>query len=386
MMLQRFFLAWLFFLGAPLAVLAEAPEEELKECKGNLRLIHDAIQIYRMNHQELPETLSAIFDEKKEFFWCPVARRLGKTSAEIAGRNSADKNTSYFYEFSLEPIPSSLPGVPVRTERDRKRWQMSLVGSAVPLVRCFAHGEEHVLNLSFGGKIYPSPREWEPLFYDVVKAEDLWTNDFWGASSLVRVVQVPPREAATPRALIDLSGFYNASLLKPWLSKKEGGSLAMFPAGVQSFAEIQFDARGIVQLHSSKMDVPIYPAEVKGITVGQRCRHLHFLHAAGAQSEPGTVLGFYRIHFEKSAPIQAPIVYGNEVLSWWNEHNDALTGKDSVLAWNGAAPGSPAKRDTVRLFKTQWQNPRPQEVVASIDFVSALADSAPFLLAITVEP
>jgi hypothetical protein len=39
----------------------------------------------------------------------------------------------------------------------------------------------------------------------------------------------------------------------------------------------------------------------------------------------------------------------------------------------------------IRLFKTSWVNPFPDEEITSIDYVSAMSDAAPFLIAITAE-
>jgi hypothetical protein len=39
----------------------------------------------------------------------------------------------------------------------------------------------------------------------------------------------------------------------------------------------------------------------------------------------------------------------------------------------------------VRLCRTTFENPQPGKVIATIDYVSAMAGSAPFLVALTVE-
>jgi hypothetical protein len=38
------------------------------------------------------------------------------------------------------------------------------------------------------------------------------------------------------------------------------------------------------------------------------------------------------------------------------------------------------------LYRTTWVNPRPDEAVVLLDYESAIARFAPFLLAVTVEP
>jgi len=39
----------------------------------------------------------------------------------------------------------------------------------------------------------------------------------------------------------------------------------------------------------------------------------------------------------------------------------------------------------VRLFKTTWVNPMPEQEILSLDYTSAMANSGPFLVAITAE-
>ena len=57
-----------------------------------------------------------------------------------------------------------------------------------------------------------------------------------------------------------------------------------------------------------------------------------------------------------------------------------------IIAWEGPQerwkdrPGY-----GVRLYKMTWKNPHPDRVIKAIDFVSTMEDSAPFLLAITLE-
>ena len=43
-----------------------------------------------------------------------------------------------------------------------------------------------------------------------------------------------------------------------------------------------------------------------------------------------------------------------------------------------------AKR-LLRLFTTTWENPYPETQVFSIDYISAMEDAAPFLIAIAAE-
>ena len=44
------------------------------------------------------------------------------------------------------------------------------------------------------------------------------------------------------------------------------------------------------------------------------------------------------------------------------------------------------KGSTLRLYLSSYENPRPDVEVVSIDYVSAMTQAAPFLVAMTIEP
>ena len=55
------------------------------------------------------------------------------------------------------------------------------------------------------------------------------------------------------------------------------------------------------------------------------------------------------------------------------------------MAWKGANAYTETMGRSVRLFLTTWTNLAPDLEIENIDFVSALAVPAPFLIAISVE-
>jgi hypothetical protein len=247
-------------------------EANQKACALNLGIIHHALQLYRANHKDFPKLLSDLPINRELF--CPEANRLGQTSAGKVGRPAfEDPRSTYFYEFAPVQLSTSLPGEPVLTNRDFKRRQMGLVGSDVPIVRCFLHGNDHALNLTFGGNVYESRLGWEAKFDELVKREDLTTGLFKAEH---RVVLIAFRDSGAPAETIDLTRHYNASLATPWLLKDPRAVLNPARVGLNRWEEVWFDVRGIVQLSSTKSSA-LYPPEIRGIQVGQRCARLHFL-------------------------------------------------------------------------------------------------------------
>ena len=114
-----------------------------------------------------------------------------------------------------------------------------------------------------------------------------------------------------------------------------------------------------------------------GMKVGRQARKLHFLHATAWPSPEKTTIGFYQVRFENGHLERIPIVYGEHVLDWFGteEFEPPLGGP--TLVWRTG------KR---RLFKSTWLNSQPDVAIVRLDFVSAVTDSSPFLLAITADP
>jgi hypothetical protein len=73
-------------------------------------------------------------------------------------------------------------------------------------------------------------------------------------------------------------------------------------------------------------------------------------------------------------------------MDWWQPPDAQALAHGLVIAWQGANGKSRPQGKTVRVFTTAVANPRPEVEIASLDFVSTMAQAAPFLLAITAEP
>jgi len=58
---------------------------------------------------------------------------------------------------------------------------------------------------------------------------------------------------------------------------------------------------------------------------------------------------------------------------------------DAKVAWIGSHASARLQGLQTRLIKQTWENELPEVEITSIDFVSALENPAPFLVAITVD-
>jgi hypothetical protein len=81
------------------------------------------------------------------------------------------------------------------------------------------------------------------------------------------------------------------------------------------------------------------------------------------------------------------LVYGQDVREWWYDPDkpDAETTGRGQVVWTGTNPVANQYGKRLRLYLTTRENPRPGMKVTTFDFVSTMTDSAPFLIAVTVE-
>ena len=369
--------------------------EEKEACVKNLKTIYQAVEAYQRDHKALPNWLSDLVPQylaDVDVLICPVCRRTGQT--EVPGLADPKLPTSYVFEFCPLPLGAAATNAPTRTRREWKRRQMGLVGAIVPIVRCRHHTP--VLNLAFDGSIYESPPAWEQMMTNRVDPADLSPTRMFADEPAPAIKPpakraakplVPARDPAAPQQLLDLTRFYNAGLTQSWHGSS-GNDLGALPRGLQNLAGVEFDLRGIVQLASKSPSSTNYPVEIQGIKVGQKCQRLHFLHAAafGKREDEGAKVGLYVVRFgSNQMRLQIPIRYGHEVRDWHLQPGEPEPADDLTVAWRGDNAVSRQAGRSIRLFMTTWTNVAPTVEIDSIDFVSAMARPAPFLIGITVD-
>jgi len=198
---------------------------------------------------------------------------------------------------------------------------------------------------------------------------------------LTVIVETPKREASAPRQLINLSDHYNARLDERWFGQR--WTLSRIEQGVQSFGEVKFDVRGVVQLSAADGEPGAFPAEARAIEIHQSLGQMHFLHGCINRIEPGSVVGRYIVHYADGGRVEIPVAYGQEVRDAFFMRSAPTQATNATIAWE--SPCDEIRDGAVRLFHSKWINPRPETEIQKVDFVSALNGSAPFLVAITVE-
>ncbi len=202
---------------------------------------------------------------------------------------------------------------------------------------------------------------------------------------------IPPRSAAATENHVDLSDHYNQTLFeKPYRGTNTTISMAdtffRLPVGLTRLNGVTFDVRGMISLSGSSKNPNNFPnglpVEVSGIKVGQKADYLHFLHNVDANPDAsipaGTQVGQYDVVYADGETASLPIRFGEDVVKW----NNAM---DRLPTWSRIGWDEGVYNTYKVLCQTCWENPRPAVEIESVNFVSANANPAPFLVAITLE-
>jgi tetratricopeptide (TPR) repeat protein len=182
---------------------------------------------------------------------------------------------------------------------------------------------------------------------------------------------------------IDLTSKANWKLDETCDGNLPGYDLAALPRGEHEFAGVKFKVQTAgLQLRGQYLHVP--PERIRDIPVHCRATRLFLLH--GTQWGPpeysdGMAIGQYTVHYADGTVSVIPIVYGRDLRNWLRPHMAPAT--HAAVAWQGR--NSASADGEIRLYTAAWQNPRPASEIASLDFVSAMTECAPFCVAITAQ-
>ena len=210
----------------------------------------------------------------------------------------------------------------------------------------------------------------------------------------------PKRDARATSAQLDLTELYTGVLhaaFYPVFSIPEYDNyLCELGSGLLELGGVRFDVRGVIQLRPHKDLEPAWqfywdllPIRVESIRVREQVRRLQVLQATACTEnsvKDGAEVARFVWHYDTGQET-SPILYGQDVREWSWRPEDAVepTSERSRVVWTGSNPFAREKGYQLRLYLTTIENPRPQEVVRSLDYVSAMSESAPFLIAITVD-
>ncbi len=203
---------------------------------------------------------------------------------------------------------------------------------------------------------------------------------------------LPAREPNVSSNLVDLSAFYN------------GGKDEEFPGRVSRLCGVDFDVRGWINLGEPLPGPPKSAPRglIEDIPLGRLCRRLHilstgsYLSHAGRGSDGsfeehfdvslGNQIGRYVVHYADDETVEIPILHGRDVRDYWNFPESRADDPGLVVAWTGSTMASRQHRAKTRLYKTTWENPRPDVMIRSVDLIHGGTRAVPILVALTIEP
>lgn len=131
--------AYPYELASPSEKHTAEDSKGIEKCRENLRQIQLALEKYRNDTNQDPQWLSELSPEylEKKTLLCPADATNGEPGVLTEGAADPTLPCSYLYEFR----PS---------QKSSQKIILANEGDMLPIVRC----EHHLLNLSFGGKLY----------------------------------------------------------------------------------------------------------------------------------------------------------------------------------------------------------------------------------------
>jgi hypothetical protein len=200
--------------------------------------------------------------------------------------------------------------------------------------------------------------------------------------------RIPPRDEPIPT---ELRGRLTFVALDPRgtddLIEGPGGTsndLSRLPRGIHKLGETYFRI-GEEIIHVRGQMRPNLPQAVKGIAVRARGRVLHFLHATQYASEEAPLIGTYVVHYADGSSASIPLVYGRDLVDWWQLPGRKGEPTGAKVAWTGVNEAAELNEGLkIRLFDLAWINPHPEKEITTLDMISADKGCDPFLVAVTV--
>jgi hypothetical protein len=164
-----------------------------------------------------------------------------------------------------------------------------------------------------------------------------------------------------------------------WFKNTQPRDMAALPRGEGRFAGVDYIVREfktsplpsvIVLNGAGAAGVSALPMQVDGIPVDRKVDALFFLQAFNQYARPDArrdrnpVVFQYVIHYADGKTEAVPVRLGLEVDHWISRDPSGL--RDAALAWAAQFPNDTSGEQAV-LYQMQWNNPRPDVVVQSID-------------------
>ena len=139
-----------------------------------------------------------------------------------------------------------------------------------------------------------------------------------------------------------------------------------------------------------------FSVEVDGIAIHQHCAKIYLLHAGDFVdvTELGQTVAKLVLHYEDGSQRQINIVAWRDVFEFWSplfttgaDPRYSRMSPDTERAWTGSNRFLEAlwPDESLTLYKSTFTNPQPDLTVSTVDYVSTMTATAPFMVGLTVE-
>jgi hypothetical protein len=195
-----------------------------------------------------------------------------------------------------------------------------------------------------------------------------------------------PQDLRGRLTFVDLTPYGTNFLADGPGEPNDDNNLDRVPRGIHKLGDTYFRiGDNMVQVRGTGK--PNVPASVAGIKVGARGQRLHILHGNQQQTDAGTELGNYVIHYADGSQEKIPIAYGKNLVDWWHFPTQKNDPSDAKIGWKGGNDLVDRNNEgaEIRLYAFTWTNPHSDREIATIDVVSSVSECDPYLIAVTVE-
>jgi hypothetical protein len=158
--------------------------------------------------------------------------------------------------------------------------------------------------------------------------------------------------------------------------------------GRQIVDGLPFEIKGEFELYgktaASRTNGKGRPDHVKGIRIGRKFDELHLIHYTTWPDVEGETVAYVCVHYAGGSEAILPIRYGYQVLDICNlpsYEKETIKDPDTTICWRRAPV---VYKAPMRLTKSKFVNPIPDEVVETMDLVSARHLASYHLMAATL--
>ncbi len=212
-----------------------------------------------------------------------------------------------------------------------------------------------------------------------------------GACALTRKPEADGSPGIQPVDLSAHTDYPQAAIASTVLQKHrdDPGMWSQIPKGEQKILGVPFDITGLIRLAcmSPQREEWYFRPRADGISIDRPFGRLYLLHATYYYANPGTVIARARINYADGTFAELPIKYGNHTLNYWRQRYEIRSqpvDSESRIAWTGNSPMLAEYGNSLRLCISSFNNPRPKEMVRSIDLTSTWQDPAEVVVGMAV--